>query len=56
MYENERTDVIIVNIDNYDELFQKMDDSQSQEVISRINSIIVHWGIENNAITKRLEN
>lgn len=56
MYENERTDVIMVNIDNYDEIFQKMDDSQSQEVISKINSIIVHWGIENNAITKKLEN
>lgn len=56
IYRDERTDIVIVSIDNYDELFQRMDDSQSQEVISKINSLIIHWGIENNAITKRIEN
>jgi len=56
MYSDERTDVVIVSIDNYDELFQRMDDSQSQDVISKINSLIIHWGIENNAITKKIEN
>ena len=29
-YENERTDIAIVNIDNYDEIFQKLDDGESQ--------------------------
>ncbi len=55
LYHDEKADVAIVNIDNYDELFQKMDDSQSLEVISKINGIIMKWGAESNAVTKRLE-
>lgn len=55
-YADEKTDVAIVSIDNYDELFQRMDDSQSQEVISKINSLIMRWGNESHAVTKRLEN
>lgn len=54
-YENEKTDVAIVNIDNYDEIFQRMDDAQSQETISKINSFIMRWGAEGEAVTKRLE-
>lgn len=56
LYYNEKADVAIVNIDNYDELFQRMDDSQSLEVVSKINAIIMKWGTESNALTKRLEN
>ncbi len=55
LYENEKTDVAVVNIDNYDEIFQKMDDSQSQEVISKINSLIMRWGGESHGVIKRLE-
>lgn len=55
LYNDEKADVAIVNIDNYDELFQKMDDSQSLEVISKINGLIMKWGAEGNAVTKRLE-
>ena len=56
LYHDEKADVAIVNIDNYDELFQRMDDSQSLEVISKINGIIMKWGTESNALVKRLEN
>lgn len=55
LYEDEKTDIAIVSIDNYDELFQRMDDSQSQEVISKINSFIMRWGNDINAVTKKLE-
>lgn len=55
LYYGERTDIAIVSIDNYDELFQRMDDSQSQEVVSKINSLIMKWGSESNAVTKKLE-
>lgn len=55
MYNDEKTDVAIVNIDNYDEIFQRMDDSQSQETISKINSFIMRWGAESEAVTKHLE-
>lgn len=55
IYDAEKTDIAIVSIDNYDELFQRMDDSQSQEVISKINSLIMRWGNESSALTKRLE-
>lgn len=55
MYADEKTDVAIVNIDNYDEIFQRMDDAQSQEIISKINSLILRWGAESEAVTKKLE-
>ncbi len=55
IYEDEKIDVAIVNIDNYDEIFQRMDDAQSQETISKINSLIMKWGAESEAVTKRLE-
>lgn len=56
MYKDERTDVVIVSIDNYDELFRRMDDSESQELVSKINSLIIHWGLDSRAVTKRVEN
>ncbi len=54
-YNNEKTDIAIVNIDNYDEIFQRMDDTQSQETISKINSFIMRWGAESEAVTKHIE-
>ncbi len=55
IYADEKTDVAIVTIDNYDEIFQRMDDSQSQEIISKINSLILRWGAQSEAVTKKLE-
>lgn len=54
-YENERTVVGLVVVDNYDELFQKMDDSESQQASALINRHIVQWVAESGGVLKRLE-
>lgn len=54
-YEDERTVVGLVVVDNYDELFQKMDDSESQQASALINRHIVQWVAESHGVLKRLE-
>ncbi len=54
-YEDERTVVGLVVVDNYDELFQKIDDSESQQASALINRHIVQWVDESKGVIKRLE-
>lgn len=54
-YEDERTVVALAVIDNYDELFQKVDDSEAQQASALINRSIVGWVSESNGVIKRLE-
>lgn len=54
-YENERTDIAIVNIDNYDEIFQKLDDSESQQTLSKIHKYISDWAGESKGVLKKTE-
>ena len=54
-YENEKTDIAIVNIDNYDEIFQKMDDSDSQQTMAKINKYINAWVSESKGVMKKTE-
>lgn len=54
-YEDERTVVGIVAVDNYEELFQKMDDSESQQASAKINRTITEWVGEYGGVIKRLE-
>ena len=54
-YEDERTVVGLVAVDNYDEVFQKMDDSESQQASARINRIVTDWVSESDGVIKRLE-
>lgn len=53
--EDEKVDVAIITIDNYDDVFQPMDDVKSQETIGKINSIVSKWGNESNGIVKKTE-
>lgn len=53
--EDEKVDVAIVTIDNYDDVFQSMDDVTSQETIAKINSIVSKWVNESNGIMKKTE-
>lgn len=53
--EDEKVDVAIVTIDNYDDVFQSMDDATSQETIGKINSIVSKWVNESNGIMKKTE-
>ncbi len=54
-YNNEKTDIAIVNIDNYDEIFQKMDDSDCQQTMAKINKYISGWVAESKGFMKKTE-
>ena len=54
-YEDEKTDIAIINIDNYDEVFQKMEDSESQQTMAKINKYIIAWVSESKGVLKKLE-
>lgn len=54
-YDNEKIDIAIVNIDNYDEIFQKMDDSECQQTVAKINKYISAWVSESKGIMKKTE-
>jgi len=53
--EDEKVDVAIITIDNYDDVFQPMDDVKSQETIGKINSIVLKWVYESNGVVKKTE-
>ncbi len=42
-YENERVDIAVLNIDNYDEFVQKADDDVQDAASSKIRSTLVAW-------------
>lgn len=52
MYDNERTDVAIINIDNYDDVLQRVNDSERQRILSHIRQCVSEWASESNAIVK----
>lgn len=54
-YESEKTDIAIINIDNYDEIFQKMDDSEAQQIMAKINKYIIAWVSESKGVLKKTE-
>ncbi|MEE0944301.1 MAG: DHH family phosphoesterase [Clostridia bacterium] len=54
-YHEERTVVGIVVVDNYDDLFSKLDDVESQQASALMNKSIVSWIEETEGIIKRLE-
>ena len=54
-YENEKTDIAIVNIDNYDEIFQKLDDSEGQQTVSKIRKYIGEWAALSEGVMKKTE-
>lgn len=54
-YDNEKTDIAVVNIDNYDEIFQKLDDSECQQTMAKINKYISSWVSESKGVMKKTE-
>lgn len=54
-YDEEKTDIAIVNIDNYDEIFQKLDDSECQQTMAKINKYIIAWVLESKGVMKKTE-
>lgn len=54
-YENERTDIAVINIDNYDEMLQRVNDTDEQRVISGIRKNIYSWAAQGEAIVKNTD-
>lgn len=54
-YENERVDIATVNIDNFDEFMQKVDDEAAETAASRVRAAVINWAKSVNAVFKRLE-
>lgn len=54
-YDNEKVVTGLIVVDNYDEIFQKMDDSESQQTSAQINKCIVQWVEEGKGVLKRIE-
>lgn len=52
MYENEKTDVAIINIDNYDDVLQRVNDNEQQQVLSHIWQCVKEWADESNGLVK----
>ncbi len=55
MYENDKTDIAIINIDNYDDVLQKVNDNEKQQVITQIRGYVNEWGSEGNALVKNID-
>lgn len=54
-YENEKTDIAIINIDNFDDVFQKMDDDVYQSTVSAIGRAVSAWVAESKGVLKKTE-
>lgn len=55
LYKDERTAVAIITIDNYDEVLQRVNDSDQQQIVSQIRNLINLWAGEGDAIVKKTE-
>ncbi|WP_223702766.1 DHH family phosphoesterase [Sutcliffiella deserti] len=53
LYEDERTVLGIIFLDNYDEVTQGMDDQSKSTINSQVTSIINKWAMENGVFLKR---
>ena len=52
MYENEKTDIAIINIDNYDDVLQRVNDNEQQQILSHIRQCVNEWAAEGKALVK----
>lgn len=54
-YENERIDMAIINIDNYDDLSQRLDDSKRQECLTQLDKLITEWVSQSRGFRRRTD-
>ena len=52
MYNNDRTDIAIINIDNYDDVLQRVTDNEQQQIVAQLRKCVNEWAAESNAIMK----
>lgn len=55
MYSNDKTDVAIINIDNYDDVLQRINDNERQQVLSKISKYVNSWAEQSHAILKNTD-
>lgn len=55
LYHQERPDVAIINIDNYDYLLQKTTDSENQTILYQLNRYVNEWVKESNGVVKKMD-
>ncbi|MBD8071256.1 DHH family phosphoesterase [Bacillus sp. PS06] len=53
LYEDERTVLGVIFLDNYDEVTQGMDDQKKSQINSQVTSILNNWASENGVYLKR---
>ncbi len=53
--EDERTDVAVICIDNYDEIFQRMTDNDQQKISVFISSALSDWAGESKSVLKKID-
>ena len=54
-YFEERYDVAVISIDNYDYVLQKTDDSEGQDILYKTNQFIAAWVKESGGILKKTD-
>ncbi len=54
-YENERVDIAVINIDNYDDFVQKSDDEAADAVLSKIRAAVAAWAKRADAVLKKTD-
>lgn len=54
-YTNEKTDIAIINIDNYDDVLQRVNDNEQQKVLSQIRQCVNEWAAQTNALLKNTD-
>ena len=52
MYNDEKTDIAIINIDNYDDILQRVNDNEQQQIVTQVRKYVNEWAQEGNAIVK----
>lgn len=55
MYDNDKTDIAIINIDNYEDVLQRVNDNEQQYILSRIRQFVNEWAMEGNALLKNTD-
>lgn len=54
-YENEKTDIAFINIDNFDDIYQKMDDEIYQNTLSAISKAVSTWVAQSKGVMKKTD-
>ncbi|MGN0162731.1 MAG: DHH family phosphoesterase [Candidatus Ornithomonoglobus sp.] len=54
-YRNERVDIALINVDNYDEFAQKSDDDLVEAASGKIRAAVAAWAKSGNAVLKKTD-